>query len=57
LNEWLEVIRLLTKFIAKGAPSMMARKLLAKKLDYMYKHAPNIRKPKNNLEMVEGTIY
>jgi hypothetical protein len=31
--------------------------LLVKKLDYLYKHAPNRRKPKGNLEMVEGTIY
>jgi hypothetical protein len=32
-------------------------KLLVKKLDYLYKHAPNRRNPKGNHEMVEGTIY
>jgi hypothetical protein len=32
-------------------------RLLVKKLDYLYKHAPNRRKPKGNLEMVKGTIY
>jgi hypothetical protein len=32
-------------------------RLLAKKLGYLYKHAPNRRKPKGNLETVEGTIY
>jgi hypothetical protein len=32
-------------------------KLLAKKLDYLYNHAPNRRKPKCNLETVEDTIY
>jgi len=32
-------------------------RLLAKKLDYLYKHAPNRRKPKGNPETIEGTIY
>ncbi len=32
-------------------------RLLVKKLNYLYKHAPNRRKPKGNPKMVEGTIY
>ncbi len=32
-------------------------RLLAEKLDYLYKHAPNRRKPKGNLKTIESTIH